>query len=68
MESAVKCKLILYADDSALFVSGKDIKGKELCALSSCLADNMGKTEAILFGSCTKISNSPSLDIKCGDT
>ena len=36
MESAVKCKLILYADDSALLVSGKDIKviqetlGKEL--------------------------------------
>ena len=26
VESAVKCKLILYADDSALLVSGKDIK------------------------------------------
>ena len=43
MESAVKCKLILYADDSALLVSGKDVKviqetlGKELCALSSWL-------------------------------
>ena len=41
MESAVKCKLILYADDSALLVSGKDVKviqemlGKELCALTS---------------------------------
>ena len=38
MESAVKCKLILYADDSALLVSGKDVNvfqeplGKELCA------------------------------------
>ena len=63
MESAVKCKLILYADDSALLVSGKDIKviqetlGKELCALSSWLVDNklslhLGKTESILFGSC----------------
>ena len=47
MESAVKCKLILlYADDSALLVSGKDAKviqetlGKELCALSSWLVDN----------------------------
>ena len=79
MESAVKCKLILYADDSALLVSGKDIKviqetlGKELCALSSWLVDNklslhLGKTESILFGSCKKICNSPSLDIKCGDT
>ena len=79
MESAVKCKLILYAEDSALLVSGKDIKviqetlGKELCALSSWLVDNklslhLGKTESILFGSCKKICNSPSLDIKCGDT
>ena len=46
MESAVKCKLILYAYDSALLVSEKDIKvtqetlGKELCALSSWLVDN----------------------------
>ena len=79
MESAVKCKLISYADVSALLVSGKDIKviqetlGKELCALSSWLVDNklslhLGKTESILFGSCKKICNSPSLDIKCGDT
>ena len=79
MESAVKCKLLLYADDSALLVSGKDIKviqetlGKELCALSSWLVDNklflhLGKTESILFESYKKICNSPSLDIKCGDT
>ena len=79
MESAVKCKLILYADDSALLVSGKDVQviqetlGKELCALSSWLVDNklslhLCKTESILFGSCKKICNSPSLDIKCGDT
>ena len=79
MESAVKCKLILYEDDSALLVSGKDVKviqetlEKELCALSSWLVDNklsllLGKTEAILFGSCKKICNSPSLYIKCGDT
>ena len=81
MESAVKRKLILYVDDSALLVSGKDVKviqetlGKELCALSSWLVDNklslhreMGKTESILFRSYKKICNSPSLDIKCGDT
>ena len=79
MESAEKCKLILYAEGSALLVSGKDVKviqetlGKELCALSSWLVDNtlylhLGKTESILFGSCKKICNSPTLDIKCGDT
>ena len=66
MESVVKCYLILYADDSALLVSGKDVKviqktlGKEFCALSSWLVDNklsshLGKTESILFGSCKKI-------------
>ena len=66
IESAVKYKLILYADDSAIVVSGKDIKviqethGKELCALSSWLVDNklslhLDKTESILFGSCKKI-------------
>ena len=75
MESTVKCKLILYADDSALLVSGKDIKviqetlGKELCAFSSWLVDtkrslHLGKTKSTLFGSCKKICNSPSLDIK----
>ena len=47
--------------------------GNELCALNSWLVDNklslhLGKTESILFGSCKKICNSPSLDIKCGDT
>ena len=56
MESAVKCKLILYADDSALLGYRKDVKviqetlGKELCALSSWLVINnklslhLGKT------------------------
>ena len=78
MESAVKCKLILYADDSALLVSGKDVKdiqetlGKEFCALDSWLVDKKlslhpGKTESFLFGSSKIICNSPSLDIKCGD-
>ena len=41
--------------------------------MSSWLVDNklslhLGKTESILFGPCKKICNSPSLDIKCGDT
>ena len=75
MESAVKCKLIFYADDFALLVPGKDITviQETISALSSWLVDNklslhLGKTESILFGSCKKIYNSPSLDIKCADT
>ena len=46
MESAVKCNLILYADDSALLDFDKDtkvIQGKldeELCALSNWLVQN----------------------------
>ena len=46
MVSAVKCKLLLYADDSALLVSGKDITkiekelGSELEAVSDWLRDN----------------------------
>ena len=30
MSEAVKCKLLLYADDSALMVSGKDVPKIEL--------------------------------------
>ena len=79
MESTVKCKIILYANDSVLLVSEKYIKfiqetlGKELYALSSCLVDNkriclhLGKTKSNLFGSCKKICSSTSSDNKCED-
>ena len=61
MEASVSCKLILYADDSALLVSGTHIKtienisGDTLLSLSNWLIDNklslhLGKTESILFG------------------
>jgi len=57
----VKCKLLLYADDSALLVSGDDISliekmlVNELNSVSKWLIDNrlsihLGKTESILFG------------------
>ena len=76
MVSAVKCKLLLYADDSALLVSGKDITkiekelGSELEAVSDWLSDNklslhLGKTESILFGSKRKINKAPKLNISC---
>ena len=70
MKAAVKCKLLLYADDSALLVSGKDvleierILSVELGAVSERLFENrlslhLGKTQSILFGSKKRIS-------KCG--
>ena len=46
MPAAVKCKLLLYADDSALLVSGDDISeiektlGNELNSVSKWLIDN----------------------------
>ena len=60
MPISVDCKLLLYADDSALLVSNKDPKivaDKLSYELESCrqwLIDNklslhLGKTEAILF-------------------
>jgi len=62
MEDAVNCKLMLYVDDSALLVSGKDVNrieailSNELQNVSNWLVDNklslhLGKTESILFGS-----------------
>ena len=61
MCSAVNCKLLLHADDSALIVPGKHVKEielkltKELESISNWLTDNklslhLGKTESILFG------------------
>ena len=60
MCSAVNCKLLLYADDSALIVPGKDVKEielqltKELKSISNWLTDNklslhLGKTGSILL-------------------
>ena len=46
MKAAVKCKLILYADDSALLVSGKDVVkieqalSRELKAVNEWLEEN----------------------------
>ena len=76
MPSAVKCDLYLYADDSALMVSDKQINVIEsklednLLALSIWLEENklslhLGKTESILFGSKNKLKKGTSLNIKC---
>ena len=61
MKAAVNCKLMLYADDSALLVSGKDVVkieqalSRELKAVNEWLEENrlsfhQGKTQSILFG------------------
>ena len=73
---AVKCKLLLYADDSALLIPGKDlvelenVLSEELRSVSEWLVDNklslhLGKTESILFGPKRKINVNPSLKIVC---
>ena len=78
MPISIKCKLLLYADDSALIVSGSDpqtIADKLSEELESCrkwLLDNklslhLGKTEAILFGSKRKLRNVESFEIRCGE-
>ena len=76
MKAAVKCKLLLYADDSALLVSGKDvleierILSVELGAVSEWLCENrlslhLGKAQSILFGSKKRISKCSELHVTC---
>ena len=56
MKAAVNCKLILYADDSALLVSDKDVvkieqalirdlKAVNECLEEKCLSLHIGKTQ-----------------------
>ena len=62
MSAAVRCKLLLYADDSALLVSVKDVVEIEVALsvefevvqewlVDSKLSLHLGKTESILFSS-----------------
>ena len=76
MPSSVTCDLMLYADDSALMVSGKNVSDiefkleQELCNLSKWLESNklslhLGKSESILFASKTKLRNVNKMKIVC---
>ena len=76
MKAAVKCKLLLYADDSTLLVSGKDVLeierifSVELGAVSEWLCENrlslhLGKTQSILFCSKKRISKCSELHVTC---
>ncbi|CAL4065468.1 unnamed protein product [Meganyctiphanes norvegica] len=78
MPISVKCKLLLYADDSALIVSGSDpqaiasLLSKELESCRIWLMDNklslhLGKTESILFGPKKKLNKVESFEVKCGN-
>merc|ERR1712121_580770 len=78
MPISVRCKLLLYADDSALIVSGSDpqtiadILSEELESCKKWLTDNklslhLGKTESILFGSKKKLKNIESFEVRCGE-
>ena len=76
MASAVRCKLLLYADDSALIASGKNVAdiestlSSELEYVSNWLIDNklslhLGKTRSILFGTKRRLSTGVKLNVIC---
>ena len=78
MPISIKCKLLLYADDSALIISGTDPKiiaeelTKELESCQQWLNDNklslhLGKTEAMIFGTKRKLKEVKSFEVKCGN-
>ena len=73
------CKLILYADDSAILYAHKDPShiaaklGKQLESCSNWLVDNklslhLGKTECVLFGPPWKLKNVENFKVICYDT
>jgi len=74
MSAVVQNKLLLYADDSAILISGKNIAmvvkalSEYLLSVSNWLIDNtlslhLGKTESILFGSKQKLKTQSSNNI-----
>ena len=76
MERALDCDLCLYADDSMLLVSGKDVKQIEakLCIEMDKIKNwldinklslHLGKTESILFASKRKLKKASELNITC---
>ena len=78
MPISIKCKLLLYADDSTLIISGSDPKviadtlSFELNSCRQWLIDNklslhLGKTESILFGSKRKLRKVTSFEVKCNN-
>ena len=78
MSQSVNCNILLYADDSCLIVTHKDINYIEntlnanLSSLCDWLVDNklsihLGKTESILFGTRSKLAKVNKLNIQYGN-
>ena len=76
MPMSIKCRLMLYADDSALLVSGKNPNviaqtlSEELESCRNWLINNklslhLGKTESILFGTQNKLKTVNNFQIIC---
>ena len=74
MSTAVKCKLLLYANDSVLLVSGKDLVeieatlSSELESMNDWLINNklsllLGKTQSFVFGTRKKLCKCNTLNI-----
>ena len=78
MPSSVTCDLMLYADDSALIVAGRNVceieqrLSQEMISLSTWLESNklslhLGKTESILFATKRKLKRISKMNIVCND-
>jgi hypothetical protein len=76
MSAVVKNRLLLYADDSGILVSGKSLSeveisvSEDLSSVSQWLIDDklslhLGKTESIVFGSKQKLWSDSKLNINC---
>ena len=79
MQISVSCKLVLYADDSALIFSHTDwriIQETLSSELGNChrwLLDNklslhVGKTESIVFGTSRRLGSIGDFQVECGGT
>ena len=76
MSCSLKCRLSLYADDSALVAAGKSVSdlsrflSTELEACNKWMVDNrlslhVGKTESILFGTARRLKGAGGLVVTC---
>ena len=79
MEAAFSCQLILYADDSTLLVSERDVGliEERLCnklsSLNGGLVDNrlsihLGKAECLLFGTRSRFRINSEMKVTRGET
>ena len=74
MEAAISCQPILYADDSALLVSGRNVGLiEESSSLNWWLLDNrlsihLGETECFLFETISRLRINSEIKVTCGET